>query len=286
LLFFAALGGYFLSARALEPINHITQTALRIADGYDLSARLNLPDTGDEVSRLAATFDAMLARLNDSFHRERQFTADASHELRTPLAAMQAILGVVREGERPAGEYRQALDDLAEETSRLRSLTEDLLHLARGENHSTITQEHVLLSDLLNDVADSLRPLAESKGLALHCQIQEGLTITGDTDALVRLFVNLLDNAIQYTNRGSITLTAHLETSGMDVEVTDTGIGISSEHLPHIFDRFYRVDPARSSRGARLGLAIASQIALAHGGRLAVHSVPDIGSTFTIHFPQ
>jgi heavy metal sensor kinase len=286
LLFFAALGGYFLSARALRPINRITQTAQRIADGEDLSARLNLPDTGDEVSRLATTFDAMLVRLDGSFRRERQFTADASHELRTPLAAMQAILGVVREGERPAKEYRQALDDLAEETSRLRGLTEDLLRLARGENHATTTRERVLLSDLLTDVADSLRPLAESKGLALHCQIPEGLTLTGDIDALVRLFVNLLDNAIQYTECGSITLTAFSEPSELVVDVTDTGIGILPDLLPRIFDRFYRVGPARSSRGAGLGLAIARQITLAHGGSLEAQSVPGTGSTFTIRFPR
>jgi heavy metal sensor kinase len=285
LLFFAALGGYFLSTRALKPIDHITQTAQRIAGGEDLSARLNLPDTGDEVSRLAATFDAMLARLDDSFRRERQFTADASHELRTPLAAMQAILGVVREGERPSGEYRLALDDLAEETNRLRGLVEDLLRLARGEGRTTIASERVVLSNLLIDVADSLSPLAEAKGLALHSEIAEGLTLGGDTDALIRLFVNLLDNAIKYTERGGITITARVAENEILVEVTDTGIGIPPEHLQHIFDRFYRVDPARSAGGAGLGLAIASQIAQAHGGRLEVRSAPGAGSTFMVCLP-
>jgi len=285
LLLFAALGGYFLSARALKPIDQITQTAQKIAGGEDLSARLNLPNTGDEVSRLAATFDAMLVRLDNSFRRERQFTTDASHELRTPLAAMQAILGVVREGERPAGEYRQALDDLAEETNRLRGLTEDLLRLARGEDKTSVTRERVALSDLLTDVADSLRPLAEARGLALHVQVPEGLALTGDMDALIRLFVNLLDNAIKYTERGAITLTARSEADELIVEVTDTGIGILPEHLPRIFDRFYRVDPARSAGGAGLGLAIARQIAQSHGGRLEVRSAPGAGSTFTIRLP-
>ena len=285
LVLFAALGGYFLSARALRPIDHITQTAQKIAGGEDLSARLNLPDTGDEVSRLAATFDAMLVRLDNSFRRERQFTADASHELRTPLAAMQAILGVIREGERPPGDYRQALDDLAEEANRLRGLTEDLLRLARGEDETTVTRERVALSDLLTDVADSLRPLAEDKGLALRVQVPEGLALTGDMDALIRLFVNLLDNAIKYTERGEITLTARPEADELIVEVTDTGIGIPPEHLPRIFDRFYRVDSARSAGGAGLGLAIARQIAKAHGGRLEVRSAPGAGSTFTIRLP-
>jgi len=283
LLLFAALGGYILSARALRPIDQITQTAKRIAGGEDLSARLNLPDTGDEVSRLAATFDAMLMRLDNSFRRERQFTADASHELRTPLAAMQAILGVIREGERLPGDYRQALDDLAEEANRLRGLTEDLLRLARGEDMTMVTRERVMLSDLLTDVAESLRPLAEAKGLALRVQVPEGLALTGDMDALIRLFVNLLDNAIKYTERGEITLTARSEEGGITVDVTDTGIGIPPEHLPRIFDRFYRVDPARSAGGAGLGLAIARQIAQSHGGRLEARSAPGKGSTFTVH---
>lgn len=285
LLVFAALGGYGLSARALKPIDRITQMAQQVAGGEDLTARLNLPDSGDEVSRLAGTFDAMLARLEDSFRRERQFTADASHELRTPLAAMQAILGVVLEGERPAAEYRLALVDLAEETDRLRGLVQDLLRLAHAEGGTSLLREPVALSDLLTDVADSLRPLAEEKGLTLHCQIAEDLALNGNTDELVRLFVNLLDNAIQYTERGEITLTAGAAGNQLVVEIGDTGIGIPREHLPHIFDRFYRVEPARSSGGAGLGLAIAKQIVQAHSGTLEVRSAPGAGSTFTVHIP-
>jgi signal transduction histidine kinase len=285
LLVFAALGGYGLSARALKPIDRITQTAQQIASGEDLSARLNLCESGDEVGRLAATLDAMLARLDDSFRRERQFTADASHELRTPLAAMQAILGVVREGERPAAEYRLALDDLAEETNRLRSLVENLLRLARGEGGAALLREPVALSDLLTDVADALRPLAEGKGLTLHSQIVENLALNGNTDELIRLFVNLLDNAIKYTERGGITLTARAAGNELVVEIGDTGIGISPEHLPHIFDRFYRVDPARSSGGAGLGLAIACQIAQSHGGKLELRSSQGSGSTFSVRLP-
>jgi signal transduction histidine kinase len=285
LLLFAALGGYFLSARALKPIDRITQTAQQIAGGEDLSARLNLPDNGDEVSRLAATLDAMLVRLDDAFHRERQFTADASHELRTPLAAMQAILGVIREGERPVGEYRQALDDLNEETNRLRGLVEDLLHLVRGEASADLASESVSLSNILIDVADSLRPLAEAKGLALIVQVPENLNLTGDTDALIRLFVNLIDNAIKYTERGKITVVARNAQNVIEVDVIDTGIGILPQHQVYIFDRFYRVDLARSSGGAGLGLAIARQIARTHHGRLDVQSEPGVGSTFTVYLP-
>ncbi len=286
LVLFAALGGYLLAGQALSPIDHISQTAQKIVGGEDLSARLNLPDSGDEVGRLAATFDAMLARLDGSFRRERQFIADASHELRTPLAAMQAILGVVREGVRPPNEYRLAMDDLAMETDRLRGLVEDLLCLARGEDSTTLSREPVNLSNLLTDVIDSLRPLAEAKELVFHSQVTEGLTINGDMDALIRLFMNLVDNAIKYTEHGEITVGARAEGKEITVNVMDTGIGIPAQHLPHIFDRFYRVNPARPSGGAGLGLAIAWQIAQFHGGRLEVASTLGKGSVFTVTLPR
>ena len=164
LVMLAGFSGYFLAARALVPIDRITRTARHIS-AQDLSARLNLPATDDEVGRLAATFDAMLARLDESFRRERQFTADASHELRTPLTAMQAILGLIREKRRTTEEYELALTDLAEETDRLRTLTENLLRLARRDTHRRDSHEVIDLSTLLRDVAESLRPLAEAKGL-------------------------------------------------------------------------------------------------------------------------
>jgi signal transduction histidine kinase len=270
----------------LSPIDRITHIAQKIAGGEDLSARLNLPGSGDEVSRLATTFDAMLARLDGSFRRERQFIADASHELRTPLAAMQAILGVVREGVRSSREYRLAMDDLAVETDRLRGLMEDLLRLARGEDRTTLTREPVNLSNLLTDVIDSLQPLAEAKDLVLHSQVAEGLAMNGDMDALIRLFVNLIDNAIKYTERGKITVGARAEVDKIIASVTDTGIGIPATQLPHIFDRFYRVNPARPSGGAGLGLAIARQIARLHGGSLEVVSTLGAGSTFTVTLPR
>lgn len=282
----AGLSGYFLAARALSPIDTITRTARRIS-AEDLSARLNLPATDDEVGRLAETFDAMLARLDGAFQRERQFTADASHELRTPLAAMQAILNVIREERRSPEDYEQALDDLTEETNRLHALTEDLLHLARGENRQIAILQNVDLTILLQDIGDSLRPLAESKGLALDFAVSDGLTLSGDSDALIRLFVNLLDNAIKYTPQGRISLTAVQESGGtVKITIMDTGVGIADEHLPHIFERFYRVDRSRSSGGSGLGLAIASEIVQAHGGTIEVSSRVGEGTTFILRFPD
>jgi heavy metal sensor kinase len=285
LVLVAAGGGYFLAARTLAPIDHIIGTARRIS-AEDLSARIGLPASDDEVGRLAATFDEMLARLDDSFRRERQFTADASHELRTPLAAMQAILSVTREKRRSPEDYEQAMADLAEEADRLRSLVEGLLRVARGETHQIAIREAVDLSTLLRDVAESLRPLTEAKGLTFACAVPDGLTLQGDSDALIRLFVNLLDNGLKYTAHGGIELAACDDKDRIRVTVADTGIGIPAEHVPHIFDRFYRADPSRAGRGAGLGLAIALDITRAHGGTLEVDSTPGDGTTFSVYLPR
>jgi heavy metal sensor kinase len=284
LVLIAGLSGYFLATRALAPIDQITLTARRIS-AEDLSARLNIPVTDDEVGRLTQTLNDMLARLDDSFQREHQFTNDASHELRTPLTAMQAILSVIREKRRTPEEYEQALDDLAEETDRLRTLVENLMRLARGEKRSDNPNEMINLSTLIKDVTDSMRPLAETKKLSIAYDIPEDLTVLGDSDELIRLFVNLLDNAIKYTEQGKITVTAQKNEKEIAINIEDTGIGISPEHLLHIFDRFYRVDKSRAARGAGLGLAIAQEIVHAHGGTIKAHSTIGKGTTSTVHLP-
>jgi heavy metal sensor kinase len=281
----AGIGGYFLAARALAPIDQMTLTAQHIS-AEDLSARIDLPGTDDEVGRLAATFDHMIRRLDEAFRRERQFTADASHELRTPLAAMQAIISVIREERRSPEDYELALDDLAEETDRLRTLTEDLLNLALSDTHKTTAFEDIDISMLLSDLCDSLRPLAEKKGLTLTCDISDNIIVSGDGDSLIRLFVNLLDNAIKYTSCGGITVSVHRsQDNTVALSITDTGQGIPAEDLPHIFERFYRVEKSRASRGSGLGLAIAAQIAHAHSGEITVKSTVGKGTTFTVQLP-
>jgi heavy metal sensor kinase len=279
----AGVSGYFLAARALAPIDQITLTARKIS-AEDLSARLNILTTDDEVGRLTQTLNDMLTRLDDSFQRERQFTNDASHELRTPLTAMQAILGMIREKRRAPEEYEQALDDLNEEADRLRTLVENLMRLARGDKQNNNVFEEVNLSMLLKDVSDSLRPLAEAKKLSLNCETSESLTVLGDSDELIRLFVNLLDNAIKYTEHGEINVTANRTENGVVIKVEDTGIGIPQEHLPHIFDRFYRVEESRTLRGAGLGLAIAKEIVHRHGGTIEVYNSDGKGTAFITKF--
>jgi heavy metal sensor kinase len=282
----AGAGGYFLAAQALLPIDKITRAARQIS-AQDLSARLNLTPTDDEVGRLAATLDSMLARLDDAFRRERRFTADASHELRTPLAAIQTILSSGPARQRTPAEYEQVLADLGEETARLRTLAEGLLHLAHSDAAQPTAQDKVNLSNLLVDVADSLRPLAEDKGLELKAGIPDNLSVTGDSDALISLFVNLLDNAIKYTEQGEISLAANTWANGLvQVTVADTGVGIDATHLPHIFERFYRVDQSRTTPGAGLGLAIALNIAQAHGGTIEVESKTGKGTLVTVQLAR
>ncbi len=284
LVVLAAGGGYLLATRALSPIDAITRTAQRIS-AHDLHARLNLPPTEDEIGRLATTFDTMLNRLEASFQRERQFTADASHELRTPLTAMQTIITVTREQRRSSEDYEHVLDDFNGETARLRHLVEDLLQLARRDTASDSISKPVDLSMLLSDVTEVMRPLIDAKGLELICDIPAHLDIRGDSDDLVRLFMNVLDNAMKYTDMGKISVQAQIMNDGLEVIIMDTGIGMDQKDLPHIFDRFYRVDSSRSTPGSGLGLSIAHAIVQAHHGTIQVSSTLGDGTVFTLHLP-
>jgi signal transduction histidine kinase len=275
------VGSHYLAAHALAPIDEITETARRIS-AEDLGARLTLSTTDDEVGRLASTFNGMLGRLQGSFLRERQFTADASHELRTPLTAMLAILDSIRAKRRTPEEYEVALADLAKETERLRTLTENLLRLAQSSNPSPDNHETTDLSMLLRDVTDSMRPLAELKCITMKCDVAPDLTVRCDNDALIRLFVNLLENAVKYTQRGEISVSATAVGNFAVVAVEDTGIGIPAADLPYVFDRFYRVEKSRSEGSAGLGLAIALEIVRSHGGSIGVRSEEGKGTTFEV----
>ena len=279
----AALLGYVLTRRMLRPLARMQATVAEISS-RDLSRRLGLAGD-DEVGRLAATFDDMLDRLEASFVRERRFVADASHELRTPLAALQAIVSVTRERPRSAGEYEQALDDVDGETARLRTLVENLLELARGDAERLSEREPVDISGLLRDVCASLGVLAADKGLRLGCDLEDDLVVVGDGDALVRLFVNVLDNAIKYTDEGGVDVTARAVAGGIAVTVRDSGCGVPAEQLPHLFERFYRGDASRSDGGSGLGLAIARLIAEAHGGSIAITSGAGAGTTCEVRLP-
>ncbi len=285
----AGLGGVFLAGRALQPINQITRTAQSIS-GSDLKQRINYHGAADEIGRLAKMFDEMLDRLSSAFSRERRFTADVAHELRTPLTALKGQIGVTLSRVRPSTEYERTLHGLEEQVDRLIRLTTDLLFLSRLEQGRLPWRpEAIEFSDLLTGIIEQVQPLAESKGLKLKKGIAPGLSLHGDPDHLIRLFLNLLDNAIRYTKPGGhIEVRAEGRDTGLSVSVSDTGPGIPPEHLPYLFDRFHRVEAARSrtTGGAGLGLAIAYEIAQWHGGRLEVESMLGHGTTFTVYLPS
>ncbi len=289
----AAFGGWFIADRALRPIDAITRQAQRISE-QDLHRRLDLDLPDDEVGRLARTFDAMLARLDAAFQRQRQFTADASHELRTPLTVMKTNIGVTLNRPRSIKQYETALTQVEGEVDRLTRLTNDLLLLARADaSQANIESSEVDLVALSRKVVDELRPLAESKSLELRFDAPAPAVMHGDPDQLHRLFFNLVENAIKYTAQGSVGVRITLQPAHdstpprIRVTIEDTGPGIAAEHLPHLFERFYRVDAARSREqgGSGLGLAIAHSIVTSHGGTIDVSSEVGRGTLVTVMLP-
>jgi heavy metal sensor kinase len=232
----------------------------------------------------------MIDRLDAAFRRQRQFTADASHELRTPLTAMKGQVEVALSRPRDPAAYREVLQAVNEEVDRLIRLVGSLLTLSRADSGQIrIALEAVSVSELVAAAAEQVHPMAQQRGLELIVEPGPDLTLRADQDLLLQLLLNLLDNGIKHTSAGG-RVTAGWRANGRQVElwVCDTGVGIASEHLPRIFDRFYRVDKARSRAegGAGLGLSICRWIAEAHGGSISVESARGQGSTFTVRLPS
>lgn len=287
-LLVAWLGGLFLADKALNPIDRITRTAQAIS-ASDFTQRINHQEPADDVVRLAITLDRMLDRLQAAFEHERRFIANASHELRTPLTVIKGRIGVTLNRLRTPAEYEITLQDLEKETDRLIRLTHDLLFLTKLEQKPSFCQrETVDMRDLLTALVEQMQPLAEMKKITLVEKFPAELLIEGHPNYLISLFSNLLDNAIKYTlPTGRVTVQAQLKGNQVLVAVHDTGVGISQEHLPHVFERFYRVEGARSrsTGGAGLGLAIAYEIVRLHGGSLTVESQLNQGTVFTVSLP-
>ncbi|MEJ2739354.1 MAG: ATP-binding protein [Dehalococcoidia bacterium] len=286
-LLIAGGGGVFLARRALKPVDIISRTAHEIEEG-DLSRRIDIK-TKDELGRLAFTINQMIGRLEKSFARQKQFTSDASHELRAPLAIMQAESTLALQKERDAAAYRQSLETIAQEFDHMAATVDQLLSLARSDAAvEQLSPDEVNLADLLRSLISDVSVLCQDKGLSLEPDMNNDVIITGDKGKLKRLFLNIMDNAIRYTPRGG-TILVSLSCEGQTALVTirDSGTGIPEEHIPYIFDRFYRIDKARSRAegGSGLGLSISRQIVEAHGGEISVKSQIGKGSTFTIKLP-
>jgi heavy metal sensor kinase len=285
----AAGAGYWVSRRALAPVDRITQTA-RLIGADNLSQRLHVTASGDELERLSQTLNEMIARLEAAFQRITRFTADASHELRTPLALMRTTAEVALRAPPSANEERAALEQIVAEIERTSQIVENLLLVARADAGVAELRKHAVnVVDAVRDACAEAAVLARVKGLALEARLpEEPLAVHGDGDALRRLFLILLDNAVKYTPApGTIEVAVGRAGGAVCATVRDTGVGIAAEHLPHVFERFYRVDRARSRSdgGAGLGLAIGRWIAEAHGGSLRAESAERRGSTFYVELP-
>lgn len=289
LLLVSSAGGYWLSRRALKPVDRITATARSISI-RNLSERLPVTKSGDELQRLAETCNEMLARLESAVGRIKQFTADASHELRGPVSFVRTVAEVALRNPNADATSRQAFEDIVEEAAKSAVLLEHMLTLARADADSIAAPMVLLnLGAVVEQACEMARPIAGERRLSLSVFLdtERAVNVRGDFSALRRLVWILLDNALKYTQTpGRIDVTLSTTSDQATVLVSDTGTGIPADDLPHIFDRFYRADPSRSeTEGSGLGLAIAKWIAEMHHAQLTVASEVHKGSVFQLVLP-
>jgi two-component system heavy metal sensor histidine kinase CusS len=284
-----AAGGYWIARRGVRPVEAVAATAQRISPAH-LNERIDLAGLPRELRDLANTFNAMLDRLADAFERLSQFSADIAHELRTPVQNLRGEVEVVLSRSRTPDEYRDTLGSCLEEASRLARLIDSLLFLARAENPKTaLPREPLDAGAELATVAAFFEATASEAGVTLKVDTPEGAVVHADRTLFQRAVGNLVTNALAHTpSGGSVTLRAIQDANGMRVDVQDTGSGIAPEDLPYVFDRFFRVEKARTSTSGRvgLGLAIVKGIMEAHGGAVSATSTPGAGTTITLHFPS
>ncbi|WP_010585553.1 sensor histidine kinase [Schlesneria paludicola] len=282
---FAGAGGYFLAARALAPVEQIVRVAETITIS-NLHQRIQVVNSKDELGHLAATLNSLIGRLEQAVDEIQRFTADASHELRTPLSVLRAAAESTLRRRRSPEEYEQTLTSIVEEATRLGRLADQLLNLSRHDAGLTqCRRDPVRVDAVILDVIEQLRPLAISRGISLNVtELVECETI-GDDVMLGQALSNVVENGLKYTSSGGqVTLGCKMVGEVIQLRIQDTGIGIAPEHLPRVFDRFYRVDSSRNCAmgGAGLGLAIARSAIQIQGGDIEIESQPSVGTTLTI----
>jgi heavy metal sensor kinase len=277
-------GGFWLASRAIHPIEEISGTATKISAG-DLSQRINVADTESELGRLASVLNSTFARLEAAFAQQARFTADASHELRTPVSVILTQAQTALSRPRTDAEYRGALEACQRAAQRMRKLTASLLELARLDaGQDTVKAEPLDLAKVTAECIEMLRPLATEREITIHSELATA-QCRGDAERLAQVVTNLVTNAIYFNReRGEVRVSTRAENGAAILTVSDTGPGIPAEELPHIFERFYRVDKSRTSAQGRtgLGLAICKAIVDSHAGSIDVKSQPGNGSTFTV----
>lgn len=278
--------GWLLARRALRPVAMLTDAAVAIAKSRSFSRRVADGSSRDELGQLARTFNAMLASLEGAYESQLRFVSAASHELRAPLTVIQANLDLLRTAPMPAGDRELALAEASSEAGRMARLVADLLALARADAGVPIRKDPVELDRIVVDVLGEARHLA--RGQRVELTEVEPVTVRGDADRLKQLFLNLVENAIKYTpTSGQVSVSIARNDSGAVVIIRDDGVGIDVSDLPHVFERFYRADPARSRDpgGSGLGLSIAQWVANEHGGSLALESRLGEGTSVTVRLP-
>jgi heavy metal sensor kinase len=284
----AVTGGFILVRRALKPVDNLSQKAAAITQ-HNLSERLPVVQTGDELERLSVSLNLMISRLEDAINSSKQFVADASHELRTPLAVLRGELENLAQDIELKPQTRETLGSALEEVDRLAEIVEGLLALSRFDTGEAQSQWVTFdLAELVATTADQMSLLAEDKNITVMCDSATRVMVEADQARLKQVVVNLLDNAIKYTpNGGRIKLKVAQEEGYAVLDVADDGVGIPAEALPHVFKRFFRVDGSRSRDrgGAGLGLSIVKSILDAHGAQVEVSSTPGRGSCFRIRQP-
>ncbi len=281
-----AVGAYWIARQALRPVRDLSHLAQTI-QAQTLHQRLPAEGPPDELKELADAFNRMLERLERAFEQQNRFVADAAHELRTPLANLRTNLEVVQQDPQASfSDYKEMSAVLERTLSRLEKLVEDLLLLAKGERE--IETEPVEIEVLLNEIIQEIEPLARTHQIGVSFHTTEPVIVMADPPLLSRAIGNLLENGIRYNHPGgSVTVGVRYVTTGVEIDVKDTGIGIPLEAQPHIFERFYRVDRSRTRNrgGSGLGLSIAAHIIQLHGGNIRFQSAPGMGTNFTIWLP-
>jgi len=287
-LLFSAILGWFMARKALSGVEEVTRTAMGIS-GNELEKRVPVKSYGDEVARLAVTFNQMLDRIQSLVVGMREMSDNIAHDLRSPITRIRGMAEVTLSTARETDEYRDMTADVIEECDQLLDMTNTMLTISKTEaGAGTLDRESFDMTSLVRDACDLFLPVAEDRCISMAWKTPESCSFNGDRRLLQRMMTNLIDNAIKYTPSGGWVQVILVGMQGDQVEIAveDNGIGIHEKDLPHIFERFYRCDPSRTRTGTGLGLSLSKTVAAAHGGGIEVVSAPDAGSSFFVALPK
>jgi signal transduction histidine kinase len=287
IMVFSTLIGWFVAAHALAGLKEVTRTALDISEGA-FEKRVHVHARGDEIEQLAVAFNRMLDRIHGLVKGLREVTEDIAHDLRTPIARIRGLAEAELNAGKPGDESKKLAADTVEECDNLLHMINTMLEISETEaGIGEASKAQVDLTQVIGEALELFRPIAEEKGIRLISEVPDRVSLRGSIHGLQRIIVNLLDNAVKYTPAGgTVSVSLRAERDPVELVVHDTGIGISEEDLPLIFNRLYRCDSSRSQPGFGLGLSLALAVARAHGGNITATSQPGLGSTFTVTLPR